>query len=453
MIKDTIKSIIAIIPPQFRQRPLYYKTKKWLRRSLDWSPEQLEKMQVMQLRRIVYLAYNNTSGYRQLYKEAGVQPSDIQKLTDLKNLPMVNKDLLRDNIKDFTVIGSGQRYNSTGGTTGKPFGFYLNRRIFAKEAAFMHNEWSQWGWKLGQASVVLRGSFIGSQQKIVKYSSYTKELFFSASHLSIDNFPIFLKAYQHAKSPTFIQAYPSALSLLCDLIEQYGQNPFSFQTLFLGSENIYQWQIEKFKRYFPKASIHSWYGHAEKACFANLIPNSSLQYEVHPLYGLAEPGPTNDNGMNEIIATGFINTATPFIRYQTSDYALFGQKSNSELKYTNSTHFEKIDGRLQEVVITKSKKFISMTSMSIHEGLFENLSQFQFEQSTPGQLNLKVVPRSNFSEQDRVTLQEKLNDKFNHDIDFSIDLVDKIEKTHRGKMRYLIQNLDIKYSLNEAKKI
>ncbi len=448
MIKDALKKTISIIPPQLRKHPTYNKKLRELNKLKNLTIEETKKAQLIHLRRMIYLAYNNTSGYRQLYKEAGVQPSDIQNLTDLSLLPVVDKQILRDNIKEFSVFGPQHKYNTTGGTTGKPFGFYLSRSIFATEAAFIHNYWSTSGWQLGDKSIVLRGSYVGKNNKFITYHPYTREIYFSASHLSPSNLDSFLKSFQKHK-PKFIQAYPSALSLFCDLIEECNIKDFSFKGIFLGSENIYPWQITKFKKTFPNAKISSWYGHAEKACYATLIPQSDLQYEVHPFYGIAEPGVKNENNMSEIIATGFINSSTPFIRYKTDDFAQFSEQRPANCLYPYSTILQKIDGRRQEAIISKSGQYISMASLSIHGGIFDNLKQFQFHQIEKGTVNLKYIPNGNFQPNEDQKIKESLENRFNNDISFKPIKVDEIKKTHIGKMRYLIQELDIKYNLKE----
>lgn len=47
-----------------------------------------------------------------------------------------------------------------------PFGFYNTKEENAIELAFIHNAWEAIGWKIGDNSIVLRGAYIGSKEKI-----------------------------------------------------------------------------------------------------------------------------------------------------------------------------------------------------------------------------------------------------------------------------------------------
>ncbi len=95
-----------------------------------WNPriermpiEDLHKMQEERLRYFVRYAYNHSLFYRQRFMEAGVEPDDIKKLSDVTKLPFTSKRDLRDTYptgmfclpKNWVV-----RYHVSSGTTGKP---------------------------------------------------------------------------------------------------------------------------------------------------------------------------------------------------------------------------------------------------------------------------------------------------------------------------------------------
>ncbi len=85
--------------------------------------EEIEKIQLERLKETVARVYANVEPYRKKMDEAGVKPEDIQSLDDLKRLPFVTKQDMRDNYpfglfavpKDKLV-----RIHASSGTTGKP---------------------------------------------------------------------------------------------------------------------------------------------------------------------------------------------------------------------------------------------------------------------------------------------------------------------------------------------
>ncbi|MHB8808856.1 MAG: phenylacetate--CoA ligase family protein [Desulfobulbaceae bacterium] len=83
----------------------------------------LEAIQLKRLQRLVARVYERVKPYREKMDQAGVKPSDIQSLADLRKLPFTTKDDLRDNYPFglFTVpLEQVVRVHASSGTTGKP---------------------------------------------------------------------------------------------------------------------------------------------------------------------------------------------------------------------------------------------------------------------------------------------------------------------------------------------
>ncbi len=87
------------------------------------SRQEIEKIQLERLKETVSRVYEKVLPYRRKMEEAGITPEDIKSLSDLKKLPFVTKQDLRDNYpfglfavpKDELV-----RIHASSGTTGKP---------------------------------------------------------------------------------------------------------------------------------------------------------------------------------------------------------------------------------------------------------------------------------------------------------------------------------------------
>jgi phenylacetate-CoA ligase len=85
--------------------------------------EALESIQLRRLQTTVERVYANVPFYRDIFTKAGVSPSDIRSLDDLKRLPFTTKQDLRDNYP-YGIFASPMdqvvRIHASSGTTGKP---------------------------------------------------------------------------------------------------------------------------------------------------------------------------------------------------------------------------------------------------------------------------------------------------------------------------------------------
>jgi phenylacetate-CoA ligase len=85
--------------------------------------EALAAIQLQRLQATVERVYATVPFYRKKFLEAGIKPSDIQKLEDLRKLPFTAKQDLRDNYPFgmFAVpMDNVVRIHASSGTTGKP---------------------------------------------------------------------------------------------------------------------------------------------------------------------------------------------------------------------------------------------------------------------------------------------------------------------------------------------
>ncbi len=95
----------------------------WNARMECMPPEELRNLQYRELKSLVYKLYSFNNFYRDRMDEHGVHPDDIQSLEDIRRLPFMYKQDLRDNYpcKMFTSPREEVvRYHVSSGTTGKP---------------------------------------------------------------------------------------------------------------------------------------------------------------------------------------------------------------------------------------------------------------------------------------------------------------------------------------------
>ena len=424
----------------------YWSWRQQLDVARNWPADSVADWQLVHLREIVRHAYERTPGYRVLFTQNSFHPRELSSLDDIHRIPFTTKQMFQERLESFTVKGKPGEYTTTGGSTGIPFGFYAPVADRARENAFIHAVWSNVGWKLGCVNAVLRGGFIGTQEKPWEYDPYHRQLLLSSYYLTDRTLGVYLDVLRRFRPPV-LQAYPSALNLLCRLLEAGDlAGGLSFDLILLGSEDIYPWQLAQFERIFPKTKLFGWYGHAEKAGFAHWCAGSRL-YHVHPLYGyvelLRDDGSEAEEGEEgEIVATGFYNTCTPIIRYRTMDRAVRGS-ARCEVCGHSHLLFSHIVGRSHELIVTRTRRMISMTAINMHDAIFDPLRQFQFFQEEPGKVTFRYVSKSPLGTEQEQRIRAGLMAKLGSDVELSLHSVETIPRRASGKVSFLDQRLPI----------
>ena len=106
---------------------------------------------------------------------------------------------------------------------------------------------------------------------------------------------------------------------------------------------------------------------------------------------------------------------------------------------------EQIDGRLQEFIISSNGRFISMTSINMHDDIFDKIKQFQFYQDTPGLVTFKYIPKITFSNDDGIDIYNRIKLKLGNDFELNIMEVENIEIKKSGKYSFLEQKLKLEF--------
>ncbi|PKL54854.1 MAG: CoF synthetase, partial [Methanomicrobiales archaeon HGW-Methanomicrobiales-6] len=190
----------------------------------------------------------------------------------------------------------------------------------------------------------------------------------------------------------------------------------------------------------------SWYGNSEQTVLAGECEEST-RYHIFPEYGIVEligsdGRPVEGPGaMGEVVATSLTNFICPLIRYRTMDVAVLGQgPCTCGRAYPM---LERVEGRLQEFIVTRDHRFISMTAVNMHSDVFDNVAQFQFYQMREGEVLMKIVKKPGYTDRDTERILRELDKKFEGDVDVTIRFVETIPRTRRGKYQFLIQDLPL----------
>lgn len=436
--------------------PAFLNTYRLLKKSQRWSREQLEEYQLQKLGKLLNHAYENVPYYRKVFDSRGLRPSDIKDFNDLPKLPFLTKDIIRDNLDELKARNYSAdkfEYVTTGGSTGVPLGFYYQKGVTnAIEWAFIKQLWNKVGYNFWDKCAILRGYTVKSADagKFWEYSLFGRWLLLSSFHMTDENLLKYIYKIREFK-PKFIQAYPSAITILARFMKDNKIEPFpTVKAILCSSENIYSWQ-RKLLEDVLKCRVFSFYGHSEKAVLAGECEKSTY-YHIFPEYGIVELigkdgiPMTNENEAGEIVATSLNNFVFPFIRYRTMDLAV---PLNTRCECgSNYPLLEKVEGRLQDLVITKDGRLITLTALIFaqHFEAFSRVKEMQIIQEKKGEITVRIVRTRQYSKDDERDILGKMQKIVSDGLDINLEYVDYISRTQSGKYKFLIQKLPIEFA-------
>jgi phenylacetate-CoA ligase len=381
--------------------------------------------------------------------------------TILRELPLISKEDIKRDLQCFvsTRIDPALKMKVfTGGSTAVPLTFYLHKGITrAKEYAFMECFHRRVGLNEREVVLAMRGHAVPGavRNRLWMYEPIKKQLILSSDHLGRAFMPQYVKAMREWK-PVWIQAYPSAIHPLALWLRD---NPAPdvaqrVKGIMLFSENVLDHQVSLIREVFSCAVLRH-YGHSERVLMAASMPDDE-RYFFWPQYGHFElvdqaGKPVTRPGMaGEIVGTGFDNEVMPLIRYRTGDIATLSDHTHPLLPGFASV--ERIEGRLQEFVVCRDRRLISVNSMTEipRDEALAGIEAIQFEQRIPGHILLRIAAPHGLSAAASFRFARRIEGKTQGGCSVEVVQVDCIPRTARGKSQMLIQHLDTRHYFASA---
>lgn len=460
-VKHALGAAMGVAPPTFWLGRAFREQLAFANEAQHWSSEQVAEWQFERIRRIVRIAAERSPFYRKRYGDIGIRFTDLKSLDDIRNLPTIDKSTIREHGEAMLTIpksSAGIDYVTTGGSGGEPMGFYIGAERSAIEYAYLVASWQRAGFDANAVQAVFRGQVVTPDRNGLRhsYDAVLRRHYYSNFHMTDENMARYLD-HLATIGDCYLHVYPSSMATLTRYLDRASRKlPANVRGILAGSEIVYDADRAATEqttglRYF------SWYGHSEKLVLAAECELSSV-YHVWPTYGYCELIDENGNavtetgGRGEIVGTGFINRAMPFIRYRTGDYATL---AGLHCKACGRDHMLLTDiqgHRTQETLICADGSEISWTAVNVHDRTFDGVRRFQFRQTQPGKATLRLVPGDGFDHSRTETIRRSLDRKLGERIVFDVELCDDIELTHRGKTTFVDQRIpDVRRKGTEAR--
>jgi phenylacetate-CoA ligase len=444
-VRNVAGRAFRLLPSRLRLGARYEEFRALAAASESWSEDVVQEYQLAQVQAMLRHANATCAFYRRRFAEAGFHPDDLRSLADLSRCPMVEK---ADVIKELPAFvstafpASKRLYITTGGSTGVPVGFYLQRGVTrAKEQAFLEAMWRRAGYDDQSRLAVIRGHVTTSHARgaIASFDATRDWLLLSSSHLTPDRLPEYIRALEQFR-PDLLHAYPSAALQLAEYLERSGRRiGVPLQGVLCGSERLTLPQKRTLERVF-ECRVYRWYGHAERVVLAGEGVHSEL-FHFFPQYGFVEFGPPDDEGLREVIGTSFHNLVMPLIRYRTGDRVRLpeaGEAADREYAWPVAAD---VVGRDQEFLVSATGRRISLTAFNMHDAIFDDLYAVQFAQEEPGVAEFRYVAGPGFRSTRLPAIEAGIRRKLGDDFQITLRQVAETERTARGKHRWLVSNL------------
>ena len=290
------------------------------------SADELQQLQDVALRRTVAFAATNVPYYREMFAALKLRPDDIRTAADLRVLPLLDKAIvqregarLRPDLLAVPAIAQ-----TTGGTTGRPVPYFTSPSCIQFNYATYEARFRRWaGVEFGDRMVTINGKPIVPMTQhgppFWRHNLAFNQLYVSAYHLSDANLPAIVERMAEFQ-PRVIVAYTSAAHRIARFMNDQGlPGRVRPHAVLVSSETLFGGHRAEMERAFG-CKVFNGYSLGEPVCFVTECPEGSMH--VSPEYGVIELVESDEG--HEIVATGLINDAMPFLRYRTGDLAEHG---------------------------------------------------------------------------------------------------------------------------------
>lgn len=440
------KSIFKLA--HFVAAPDYWKVYRRVMEN-QWRPyDELKAEQDEQLRKMILYAYENVPYYNKLFKNLGVIPSDIQKSEDLQILPILTKDIIKENWSELIPKNLDKmKYDNraTGGSTGTPLKYRVSKEQRIMAGCLLYRGWSYGGFEPGDKMVFLAGSSLGANAKskigklIHETARNLKKL--SSFDMSENEMMEYVEIINNFK-PKFIRGYASSIYFFSEWLINKNIKIHRPKSIFTTSEKLHDFMRPVISKAF-NCDIFDGYGLFDGGVSANECDKHSglhIDTEGAVLEIVDDYNQQIFNGEGNVLATNLYNYAMPFIRYNTGDIATI--TTDRCTCNRNSLLLRDIVGRSVDYLITPEGKHVhGWFFLYIFWEYLQGIKHYQVIQNSIDVINIKIVKEDNFSDEILEKIRKAIAVRsLGWKVEF--EFVDEIKRTSAGKFKFIINNLD-----------
>ena len=419
-------------------------------------------LQNKKLQSLVRHCYETVPYYHRVFENLGLKPEDIKTKNDLQKLPVLTKQIIRDNYDDLfstTVPSKFRRYTSTGGSTGTPLIFCTDKREWSLQRASTIRAWEHYGLRLGDKIFSLAGSSLtkkgdGLSLKGLYDSVIIRNHKYGCAEVDDEHMAFILDEFKRIR-PRALRGYGSSLIILARYMKKVGFRPKTVKVVLTTGEVLlpnYRRELEV----FFEAPVYDSYGAGD----GGIVSHECQNHHLHITEELCIIEITNKDGKilpNEnvgfVTTTDLENYVFPFIRYQVGDMSFIRDEVCPCGRHT--LQFGEVMGRAGKLVYNKHGEPISPTVLPMllypdkdyhkleNQILYNRIDKFQIRQDKHGDIMI-LLKMKDKADEDPAKYNFVVTNFRNHFVgsEVSLTFVDEIPVLPSGKEDYCVSEFD-----------
>ena len=441
-------------------------SKEWklMREAEHYSEQQLQDLQNRRLQKLIQHCYTNVPYYRNLFKSLSLTPDDIKTREDLRKLPVLTKQMIRDHYDELVAenIAEYKSMNgSTGGSTGTPLKFKKDVQTWNMAWASSFRAWEWYGYHLGEKMFTLGGNSLVKKTKGVS----AKEIFDrvimrnlkrSSSEVDDEAMRNHYEAFMRYK-PVAMRGYASSLVIFARYIEKNRLPLHQLKLVLTTGEMLMPDYRDTIERVF-NCRVYDGYGAGDGGIASHecLLQHGLHLSEERCIVEITdkEGNVLPDGQTGYVCTTDLGNYAFPFLRYHVGDMAyiqpgkcacgrvsrVLGQVMGRAGKLLYNKQGVPISPTMLPFMLYPDKDYHNPASVEI----YNKIDRFQFRQDKDG--DIKVLLKLKNPTEEKSQFDYVVTNCQDHFVDSKVGLefVGEIPTLSSGKEDYCVSEYEYK---------
>lgn len=418
------------------------------------STEEIFHLQQEKLTTLLMHAYKNVPYYSEILPEAGVIQNGKVNLENFPNIPILTKDIIRDQGQNLYSKDHKSRHsfsNTSGGSTGQPVTFLQDRNYkdWSMACRLYYNQMA--GKDVGQREIKLWGSqsdvLDESEKLVTKLRRWGFNILMLNSFMMSDDLMADYVERWNRFKPKLVWAYTTSIYDFAKYIQRTKTPIHSPASIICTAENLTE-DIRQTVQTVFKCPVLDQYGSREIGVAAcECMQRNGLH--TFPLNNIIEIldddfNPCLPKQMGNIYATTLNNYSMPLIRYDIGDMAQAAENTDCPCR-SNQPLIGKIIGRHIEVFKKKDgttipgEFFIHFIGVVYNKNFIEKFQVIQKDYDLV-QIKLLVIDHEKFK-QYRDQIVASIQKVMGIDCKVEFIFVDDIPRLKSGKYLYTVSEI------------